>query len=92
MRVLDSLKNARKCGIRRTKTVAQRVMIDLGTRDPTRRRGLWATVCWGVGRDGGGGVRFWKFLSIVFYLDRWLRLQREWTAVVAREMNGDDGR
>lgn len=46
----------------------------------------------GVWGGMGGGVRFWKFLSIVFYLDRWLRLQREWTAVVAREMNGDDGR
>lgn len=71
MRVLDSRKNAGKCGIRRTKTVVQKVMIDLGTRDPTRRRGLWATVCWGV---WGGGLGFGNFLSIVFYLDRWLRL------------------
>ena len=32
--LLDSLKNARKFGTRRTKKVVQRVMIDLGTRDP----------------------------------------------------------
>lgn len=52
--LLDSRKNVRNFGTRRTKTVIQRVMIDLGTRDPDKEARTLGDSMLGVG--GGRGV------------------------------------
>lgn len=64
--LLDSRKNARKFGTRRTKTVVQRVMIDLGTRDPDKEaRTLGDSMLGGLRR---GGFGFGNFYLLSFIL------------------------